>query len=405
MGQRKAFVGAVCLFVVVGLSCGCKKQEDTSSGSSGVPEIAKKWEFATGSTITGGIGLGEDGSVYVSSEDGFVYSLDPAGTLQWKIYVGPSEATPVVAPDGAVLVSNNHGRLFCLNHSGTVRWQTDLYDGKTANKNAGALGRDYFYVPSRGNLSAVRLTNGQVDWQSNWGGDQYGSVTLTADGTLLSPARGRLSALDSEGRVAWQYPPLAPEAIQRNGGFALTPGSFFVTSGIAVDSERHMYAGIGREKFVAMGLDGSIKWEVKTEMKSPGVENNHASPVIATDGTIYFAGANSILYAVDSFGASKWSFQLHSGAQGTPLLTQDGTIFVLAGRYLSAISPTGQLVSEALAGSGAESSPTVAPDGTVYVATYDFKVTAFAGNHGGLMKSAWPKFQADVANTGRAHAF
>jgi outer membrane protein assembly factor BamB len=404
MRQRKTLVGFTSFLATAVLVCACGKHPAASSDSPGVAEIAKKWEFTTGGIISGGLALAEDGSLYVACEDGFVYSLDPTGKLQWKIYIGPTEATPVVVSDGSVLVSNNHGRLFALNHSGDIRWQIDLYDGNTLNKNAGALGRDYFYVPSRGNLSAVRLTNGQVDWQSGWGGDQWGSVTLTADGVLLSPARGRLTGLDSSGRVAWQVPPLSPEAMQRNGGFALTPASFLVSSGIAVDAERHMYAGLGRTKFVAMGPDGSIKWEVKTDATQT-FESNRSSPVIAADGTIYFAGTDSTLYAVDSFGTVKWKFQLRGPAQATPLLTQDGSIFVVTGRFLSGVSPAGKLIALAAAGAGAESSPTIAPDGSIYVATYDFKVIAYAGNHGGLMNSPWPKFQADVANTGNVRTF
>jgi outer membrane protein assembly factor BamB len=405
ISQRKTVLAVASFLAAAALLCACGKHEATSSDSPGVAEITKKWEFTTGGIISGGLALAEDGSLYAACEDGFVYALDPNGKLQWKMYIGPTESTPVIVSDGSVLVSNNHGRLFALNHSGDIRWQTDLYDGNTLNKNAGALGREYFYVPSRGNLSAARLTNGQVDWQSGWGGDQWGSVTLTPDGNLLSPGRGRLTALDSSGRVAWQYPPLTPEAIQRNGGFALTPASFFVSSGIAVDADRHMYAGIGRTKFVAMGPDGSIKWEVKMDPKTQGSEINRSSPVIAADGTIYFASSDSTLYAVDSFGTTKWKFQLRGPAQATPLLTQDGSIFVVTGRFLSAVSPAGELIAQAAAGSGAESSPTIALDGTIYVATYDFKVIAYAGSHGGLMNSPWPKFQADVANTGNAHTF
>ena len=399
MHRNRLFV-VPAFFLAAALLCSCSKHGSTSA-SSDVAGIAKKWEFATSGMIYGGLALAEDGTLYVACEDGFVYSLDPAGKLQWKMYIGPTEATPVVASDGTVFVSNNHGRLFAFNPSGVTRWTTDLYDGNTLNKNAGALGRDYFYAPSRGNLSAVRLTNGQIDWQSSWGGDQWGSVTLTADGNLLSPGRGRLSALDSSGRIAWQFPSLSTEAIERNGGFALTPGNFFVSSGIAIDADRRMYAGIGRTKLVSMSPDGSIKWEVKTAAD----ESNRSTPVISADGTIYFAGADATLYALDSFGTTKWKFQLHGPARATPLLAQDGSIFVVAGRFLCAFSPAGQVVAQVDIGGGAESSPTIAADGTIYVATYDFKVIAYVGGHGDLMNSPWPKFQADVANTGNARTF
>jgi len=54
---------------------------------------------------------------------------------------------------------------------------------------------------------------------------------------------------------------------------------------------------------------------------------------------------------------------------------------------------------------GLESSPTLGPDGTIYVASRAGKILALAGTHGALMNSPWPKFQADLANTGRAPRF
>jgi hypothetical protein len=49
-----------------------------------------------------------------------------------------------------------------------------------------------------------------------------------------------------------------------------------------------------------------------------------------------------------------------------------------------------------------ESSPTLAPDGTIYIGSHGGKIVAFAGTHGGLMNSPWPKFQGDLANSGRS---
>lgn len=365
-----------------------------------IPSIEKKWEFTAGGKIFGALALADDGTLYAAAEDGFVYALDGSGTQQWKTYVGPTRSAPSLGADGAIYIANNNGWVMALNHSGTVRWTAEVYQGNTWGENGSAVGRDYLYVPSRGDLCAVRLSNGQVDWQSRWGGEQWGAVTLLPDGTTLSPGRGRLSGIDGRGEVAWQYPALTDEATRNNGGYP-PPGNFFVTTGIAVDSSRTLYAGIGREKFVAMAPDGSPKWELKTV----AMEMNRATPVISADGTIFFAGADARLYALDSLGITKWSLALDGPILATPVLAEDGTIFVVHGRFLSAISSDGKVLAQVIIGSGAQSSPTIAPDGTVYVATYDAKVIAYTGGRGGLMNSPWPKYQADLANTGAAHSF
>lgn len=377
-----------------------KPSASKTTPSAGIPTIEKKWEFTAGGKIFGALAMADDGTLYAAAEDGFVYALNGSGTQQWKTYVGPTRSAPTVGSDGAIYIANNNGRVIALNHSGVVRWTTDVYQGNTWGENGSAIGRDYLYVPSRGDLCAVRLSNGQVDWKSRWGGEQWGAVTLLPDGNTLSPGRGRLNAVDSRGEAAWQYPALTDEAIRSNGGYP-PPGAFFVNTGIAVDSNRTLYAGIGREKFVAMAPDGAPKWELKTR----GMELNRATPIIAADGTVYFGGGDAKLYALDSLGTTKWSLDLDGPIIATPAIAEDGTIFVMHGRFLSTISPDGKILSQVIIGTGAQSSPTLAPDGTVYVATYDAKVIAYTGEHGGLMNSPWPKYQTDLANSGAAHSF
>jgi outer membrane protein assembly factor BamB len=400
--DRKKLLGVVLGLVVAAtlFFFWRKPSAPSNSPSAGIPTIEKKWEFTAGGKIFGALAMADDGTLYAAADDGLVYALDGSGNQQWKTYVGPTRSAPAVGPDGAIYIATSNGRVIALNHSGVVRWTADVYQGNTWGENGSAIGRDYLYVPARGNLCAVRLSNGQVDWQSRWGGEQWGAVTLLPDGNTLSPGRGRLNAVDSRGEIAWQYPALTDQALKRNGGYP-PPGNFFVTTGIAVDNNRTFYAGIGREKMVAMAPDGAPKWELKTV----ATELNRSTPVISADGTIFFAGGDAKLYALDSFGTTKWSLALDGPIPATPALAEDGTIFVMHGRFLSAVSPDGKLLSQVIIGTGAQSSPTLAPDGTVYVATYDGKVIAYTGGHGGLMNSPWPKYQADLANSGVAHSF
>jgi outer membrane protein assembly factor BamB len=125
--------------------------------------------------------------------------------------------------------------------------------------------------------------------------------------------------------------------------------------------------------------------------------------VIAVDGTIYLASGDGNLYAVLPDGTQKWAFDAESGVfSAAPVLAEDGTIFVVNDGGLFAVSAEGKLLAHAVVGGSVASSPTIAPDGTVYVAGRAGKITAFSGTHGGLLNSAWPKFQAGPANSGRA---
>ncbi len=401
MEQKKLVARVIAVCAVLTFFYFWKKPTTSKQADSGeIPTIEKKWEFTAGGKIFGALALADDGTLYAAADDGFVYALDGSGTQQWKTYVGPTRSAPSVGADGAIFIANNNGRVIALNHSGAVRWTADVYEGNTQGENGSAMGRDYLYVPARGNLCAVRLSNGQVDWQSRWGGEQWGAVTLLPDGTTLSPGRGRLNGIDSRGEVEWQYPALTDEAVQRNGGYP-PPGNYFVNTGIAVDNNRTLYAGIGRDKLVAMAPDGTPKWELKTS----GMALNRATPVISTDGTIFFGDGDGVLSALDAFGTTRWNLRLQGPILATPMIAEDGTIFVVSGRYLLEISQEGKALSQVIIGTGAQSSPTLAPDGTAYVATYDGKVIAYMGGHGALMNSPWPKYQGDLANRGTAHSF
>lgn len=395
MSQKQTVVVLVAAVVLGLLLFLWRMPHATPTSSSSEPALKKKWEFTGSGRFVASLAMADDGTLYAVSNDGFIFALDPSGSLQWKTYVGPTKSSPSVGPDGAIYISNDNGKVIALNHSGVVRWSTILYDGMTAGENGSALGRDDLYLHSRDGVYAVRLSNGQVDWSSVWGGDQWGSVTLLSDGTLLSPGRGRLNALDSRGELSWQFPPLTAEATQRNGGHP-PPGDFFVNSGMAVGGDRTVYTDIDRTRMVAIGLDGSLKWEF------PGrsMELNHATPVISADGTIYFGTTEGVLYAIDSFGTAKWTLPLENYLRATPVIAQDGSLFVASGNSLRVISADGKILSKNNIGIGADCSPTLGPDGTIYVATSEGKVLAFEGAHGPLMNSPWPKYQADIANTG-----
>jgi outer membrane protein assembly factor BamB len=377
---------------------GRKIHSDTSSGNASA--FQKLWEFNTGSRCEGSLAVSDDGTLIAACLDGFVYALDSSGKLQWKTYVGATVASPTIGSDGAIYIPNNNGAVFALNRSGTQRWKSIVYPGNTMGYNAGAIGRSMLYSPSRDGLKAISLSDGRVEWSTDLGTDQHTSVTLMQDGTILFGGHGRLNAVNAEGDTLWQYPPVSEEALHRNGGYP-PPGDFFVSSGITPGPDRLLLAGVGRSSLAAVGQDGALHWH----FESRGTTLNMASPVIASDGTIYFLHSNGHLYAFDSFGNQKWDLDTHNVVNATPLLAADGTIFILANRNLCAVSPAGQILAQVDTGNTVVSSPTITPEGTIYVVNESGVIGAYAGGHGGLMDSPWPKFQGDLANTGNSRTY
>jgi len=377
-------------------------QNPTASKPGHAPEpvasIEKKWDLDFGAKCEGGLALSDDGVIVTACQDGFVYAVDTSGKLQWKTFIGATVASPTIGPDGAIYIANNNGAVFALNRTGEQRWRAEVYAGGTYGHNGGALGSNMLYSPSRNGLKAISLASGKVEWSTNTGTDQWASVTLLPDGTIVYSGRGRLNGVSSYGNIEWQYPPLTKDAIERNGGWIAPPGNFNVTTGIAVGADHQMYAGLGNTSLVAMGFDASPRWEYKSQ----GPQLNQASPVIAADGTIYFSHADWKLHAFNSDGTEKWSVNLEGYMPATPVLAADGTIYACGFAYLYAISPAGKILAKRDVDTGASASPTLGPDGTIYVMNNLGKLAAFVGGHGGLMDSPWPKFQADLGNTGNA---
>jgi outer membrane protein assembly factor BamB len=365
--------------------------------------IPQKWQFKAGARITGALALAEDGTLYAASEDGFVYALDPSGKLRWKFEAGPMAGGPTLGVDGTIYVSNEKQQIYAIDRSGTQQWMTgggpyaDLNTGNTA----AALDSNFLYTFWRGSLRAIRPHDGYFEWPAGAGFKNFASVTILPNRLVVYPGVGRVEAVGSEGKTTWQYPapnpPITVDTILRNGGHSPS-GNFWLESGIAVATDGTMYAGAGNARLVALSSDGAYLWEFKTK---PG-SINRATPVIAEDGTIYFASGDGSLYALNTDGTLKWSLETRAASVATPMLAADGTIYVANGSWLIAASPDGKILAQVPLDAGIDYSPTLAPDGTIYVASLAGRITAFAGTHGRLMNSPWPKFQRDLANSGRA---
>jgi outer membrane protein assembly factor BamB len=366
--------------------------------------IAEKWQFTQSGPVSAALALGDDGTVYAASEDGFLYAVDASGNLRWKFNAGPMQVAPVLGADDAIYVTNEAQFIFAVNHTGTQQWRVG--GGPYADKRMGSFGaaidQTHLYTPWRGQLRAVRLTYGTFDWPAGIGYQLGGSASVLGDRRVAYTGNGRMDVVDSAGRTQWEYPvmnpPMSVDMITKTGG-RIPPGNFWLDSAMAVGDDGTIYACAVDSRLVALTADGHLKWEFKTKTHSV----NHAAPVIGADGTIYFASGDGNLYAVLSDGVQKWAYDAASGAfSATPVLAEDGTIFVVNDGGLFAVSAEGKLLAHAVLGGSVTSAPTIAPDGTVYVAGQAGKITAFSGTHGGLLNSAWPKFQAGPANSGRA---
>lgn len=142
----------------------------------------------------------------------------------------------------------------------------------------------------------------------------------------------------------------------------------------------------GRSPYSTINTTDLEKWRFHS---TGGVEE---TPVIDSDGTIYFRGAynyySGYIYAVYQNGTEKWKFQAGGTILGsTPAIAEDGTIyFGCWDDYFYAVNPNGTLKWKFLAHDNIASSPAIAEDGTVYFGTMGNGYMIYAINPNGTEK-------------------
>lgn len=149
-------------------------------------------------------------------------------------------------------------------------------------------------------------------------------------------------------------------------------------------------AGYGlNADFLAINPDGTLKWKYTVQTVHGVPDDIYTPAAVGADGKVYFGAETGFIYALNPDGTLAWKYQpriredtperyIKGGAisGGGAALHSDGTLY-----FVASFSPPGGWVS---------------PQTVVNV------LFAFRTDSPGLANSAWPKFQYDNQNTGRA---
>ncbi len=261
-----------------------------------------KWKFTTGGYAIGSSPvIGRNGTIYVATENGPLYAINPDGSQKWVFQNGGSGwASPAVATDGTVYVISINFGLYAVNPDGSKRWafaHPDCFTPPT-------IGSDGTIYVVGDKVYAIR-PDGSKKWEFHTGYRDAGtSPTLALDGTIYIAGYGpTLYALRPDGSKKWIFRTRdgaddAP-AIGRNGT-------------VYLPLENRVYA---------IAPDGSKKWVFRT-----GDYHLHA-PAVASDGAIYVESDDK-LYALRPNGSKKWQLPIDDLGSVAPVITSDGTVYV-----------------------------------------------------------------------------
>ena len=145
----------------------------------------------------------------------------------------------------------------------------------------------------------------------------------------------------------------------------------------------------------AVNYDGSLRWRLRTG----GI--TESSPIIANDGRIY-VGVNRGLWAVSASGTKLWSRPGEGYVESTPVALADGSVLFNDRRgVLLNLRADTWIMGIANLGSYDHGGLNIAPNGIIYGAGGDAMSFAAIRSSLRLADTPWPKFRGNTSNTGR----
>ena len=379
--------------------CTLSLSQGTTNPSDPVRLIVGNWRFRTSGPIDSSPAVAPDGSaVYVGSDDGNLYAIDPeTGSKLWQYTTDkPVRSSPAIDPDGTIYFGSLDGNLYALRSNGTLKWRYAI--GQPIFSTPAISTDNYLYIGASDGYLYSLTAAGTERWRFRTGGAIVSSPVIGTDGIENVVYFGSIdqhvyAVAADNGTLKWQFATNAP-----------------VYGSPAVGSDGKIYVGECQTqsaasynfKFYCLNIDGTENWDLNT---GTGV---YASPAIGTDGTIYFGSWDGTFFALNSKGEVRWTQNLYRAFNSSPAVGSDGVIYVGCKNhnFYAMQSPnvdkadrkdwTFQTGDEIV-----YSSPAIGPDGTVYFGSRDGYL--YAVNPGNMnLSGQWPMFHKGADHAGMA---
>jgi hypothetical protein len=251
---------------------------------------------------SGGLSLGSDGTIYAGTCNK-LYAIDPvARSVLWTSpFRDNSRSVPAVSNAG-VLYWGYGDSLVAVLPDGTSAWQIPNLTGNYVFASSPVIdGNGNIYVSHDWIWSFD--ANGSFRWAQPGNFGNHVSPALGEDEAMYSLGAHDLAKISSSGTSLW---------------FAHTFGGNTSPSPVVADDGTIYGASFGA-RLVAINPDGTQKWVFDTDELSRGNWVHSANPVLASDGTIYFA-VEGHLYAINPDGTRRWKITLSQNRLMLPII-------------------------------------------------------------------------------------
>ena len=300
------------------------------------------WRFQTGGWVDAAP-LIVDGTVYVGSQDGFLYALSAAsGAPVWKYDAGANVAASAASAGGLIIAADLDGRVHAVERdAGSRKWMTApesrIWGGVAANESAA------FAANEDGVVFAASLKDGSELWRFAADDAIYGGVAVSGGAVFVASQDDWVYALDAKsGGVKWRT--------EMSGGANSAP--IFANGLVIVGSwDERLYAmdedtganvwnfwaggaivraAAASESAVFFGADDGFAYSVSLEDGSLNWRRKIGERVRSTpalDGGLLYIASGDTVFALDAAnGAEVWSFET-GGEAGASLAVRDGAVY------------------------------------------------------------------------------
>jgi len=337
------------------------------------------WKVDVGVENLSQVAIGEEGTIYVASDRGYLHAFDLDGHLKWRFKANHWRlSTPVIDKEGTIYFLDEEADFYALKKDGSLKWSTNIGERGFISPAVGSRGT--IYISSLNKNFYAFNKDGSLKWQHDIDGWGRRNPVVWHDGTIYTTADNgeSLLALTPEGKRKWEF---------NTKGKITSP---------AIGPLGTIYFGDTGDYFYAVDPEGILKWREKFKYHFT------TGPIVGRDGIIYVTNGRgeNTLYALKPDGSILWEAETEDFKLQTPAIANNGTIYTGSrdGHNVFAFNQDGTLKWKQHVDSEVNSSPQIGEDGTVYIATED-STYALRGSSTGPMNSSWPLCGQNVRNT------
>ncbi len=386
--------------------CSAIKEYGITSTSDPIRVVVAKWKFTTNGEIDSSPAIGPDGTVYVGSDDGNLYAIDPeTGLEKWRFATGAEiQSSPAVGPDGTIFFGSLDNNFYALRPNGALKWSYTIGDFVFSSPAITVDGRVLYVGASDNNLYALNASSGTLKWKASTNGKIVSSPAIGFDGLEDVVYVGSLDqnvyafAADN-GQIKWKF----KTNTEVYGSPAIAPnGQIYIGECKIGGAETY------NSKLYCLNVDGTKAWEFN------GGVGFYSSPAIGPDGIIYIGSWEGRFFAIKPDGSLSWTVATNpprsinsSPAVGfsgrNPVLyigAKDGNFYAFQSPQVEESTDPRQDWIFKTGDDILYCSPVIDANGTIYFGSHDKNLYAIQPGNMATAEAPWPMFRKNPAHSG-----